>query len=173
MENGQIVTKNVDGISRQARGEFFENQIRYILRKSGFQDVQRGLKVYKNLNGLTGKPTPEEFSDIDIIANSKNKREVIICELKNWSIEVSQKVIEDWVQSKLNPIVGFLQTELGPRIAIEAWYIVSKKQQDTDVVEIRKKCKCNIKVYSKLELIDDVLSKIDPLAAKELRPIIL
>jgi hypothetical protein len=52
-------------------------------------------------------------------------------------------------------------------------YIVSRKQQGIDLAEIRKKCKCDIKVYSKLELIDDVMSQIDPLAAKELRPIIL
>jgi len=173
MANSQLVTKKIEGISRQSRGEFFENQIRYILRKSGFKDVQRGLKVYRSQKGLTEKPTPKEFTDIDIITNNENRKKVIICELKNWDIEVPQKEIEDWVQNKLNLIVDFLQTDLGVKNVVEAWYIVSQKQQGIDENKIKKKCKCEIKVYSKVEFIDDVGSKIDPFIAKELRPIVL
>jgi len=173
IEKGLLVTKKIDGISRQSRGELFENQIRYILRQIGFQDVQRGLKIYKSDRGLTEKPTMREFTDIDIIARSEKEKKVIICELKNWYTELPQKKIEEWVQDKLNALVDYLRKELNIQDEIEAWYIVSKKPASINEDEIVKKCKCNIKIFSKLELIDNVLSKKNPFVANELRPIVL
>jgi len=170
--DGQLVTKKIDGLSRYARGEFFENQIRYILKKSGFRDVQRGLKIYVSERGLTEKKTPKEFTDIDIIAQSKDQKKLIVCELKNWNIKIPQKKIEDWVQNKLNVIVDYLHKGLDMKSDIEAWYIVSQKSEDINENEIEKKCKCNLRILSKLELIDDVVSKIDPFLANELRPIV-
>lgn len=173
MRNGQLVTKKIDGISRQSRGEFFENQIRYIFRRSGFRDVQRGLKIYRDKRGLTEKPTPKEFTDVDIIARSKKGNKVIICELKNWHTKVPHTKIEDWVQNKLNVVVDYLQKELGIQDEIEAWYVASQKPEVINENEIKKRCKCNIRILSKSELIDDVISKIDPFLAKELKPIVL
>lgn len=149
----------------------FENQIRYILKKGGFQDIQRGLKVYKGKNGLTEKRTSQEFTDIDIVAKSKEK--VVICELKNWHIEVPQAKIEKWVQEKLNPIVEYVREKLNISGEIEAWYIVSRKSDTIDEEKIREKCKCEIKILNKIELIDGVISKIDRFLANELKPIVI
>jgi len=171
MSDGQLVTKKIDGITRQTRGEMFENQIRYILKKSGFRDIQRGLKIYKSEKGVTEKKTSQEFTDIDIITESKEK--VVICELKNWFITIPQKTIEEWVQGKLNVLVDYLQNKLKIDKEIEAWYIVSEKPDRINESEIKKKCKCNIRILSKLELVDDVISKKDRFLANELRPIIL
>ena len=171
IQNSQLVTKKIDGISKQSRGEFFENQIRYILKKSGFKDVQRGLKVYTTSNGLSEKITPEEFTDIDIIARSKEK--LIICELKNWYHEVPQNIIEEWVKNKLNPVVDFLRKNLNIQDDIEVWFIVSYKPKGLNEVQIQMSCKCLIKVLSKTELINDVISKMDIGLASELKPIIL
>lgn len=173
IRDGQLVTKKIDGISRQSRGEFFENQIRYILRRSGFQDVQRGLKIYRDERGLTEKPTPKEFTDVDIVTRSKDREKVIVCELKNWYKTVTQKHIEGWVENKLNVIVDYLKEELDIESDIEAWYIVSQKPGAINENEIQKKCKCNIRILSKLELIDDVISKVDQFLANELKPIVL
>lgn len=174
MKNGRMVTRKIDGISRQSRGEFLENQIRYILRTSGFEDVQKGLKIYREKNGLTEKPTSETFTDIDIIARSKTKNKVIICELKNWYREVPQEEIEDWGKNKLNVIIDYLSEQFDISCSIiEAWYILSKKQKDMDESEIEKKCKCKIKIMSKREFIENEISKIDRFLANELRPIIL
>jgi len=171
MENGQLVTKRISGISKHSRGEFFENQIRYILRKVGFQDVQRGLKVYRDRGKLTQKPTPEEFTDIDIVAKSDVRKKVIVCELKNWHIEVPQTRIEDWVQNKLNKVVDYLRIELGVQEDVEAWFIVSRKC-DIDETKIQEKCSCKIKVLSKLDLIE-IISEEDRYLANELKPIVL
>lgn len=173
MKNGQLMTKKIDGISRQSRGEFFENQIRYILRMSGFRDVQRGLRIYQSKRGLTEKPTPREFTDVDIITRSKDGKNVFICELKNWHKKVPQKQIEAWVENKLNVIVDYLKEELDIESDIEAWYIVSQKLGIINENEIQKKCKCKVRILSKLELIDDVISKTDQFLASELKPIVL
>lgn len=173
MKDGRLVTKKIDGILKQSRGEFFENQVRYILRRSGFTDVQRGLKIYKSEQGLTEKSTPTEFTDVDIITRSKSQRKVIVCELKNWYIRVPQSKIEDWVGNKLNVIVGYLQNELDIHDDVEAWYIVSQKPKGINENEIKKKCECDIRILSKLELIDDIICKIDQSIANELRPIVL
>jgi len=174
MEKGRLITKKIDGISIHSRGEFLENQIRYILQRSGFEDVQKGLKVYQGRNGLTERRTSKTFTDIDIITQSKTERKVIVCELKNWHREVPQKKIEDWVEDKLNAIVDYLgdQFAIGSDI-IEAWYIVSKKQKSMDENEIKKKCKCKITIMTKRELIDDEIGKIDRFLANELKPIVL
>lgn len=170
IQNGQLVTKKIDGISKQSRGEFFENQIRYVLKRSGFKNVQRGLKVYRKINGLSEKPTPKEFTDIDIIAESKER--LILCELKNWHIEVPQSTIEDWVENKLNPIVAFLRKSLNVQSKIETWYIISHKPESLDEEQIKLKCKCPIRVLSKMELVDDVIGKMDRFLANELKPIV-
>ena len=171
MSDGQLATKKIDGISRETRGEMFENQIRYILKRSGFRDIQRGLKIYKNENGLTEKKTSQEFTDIDIITGSKEK--VVICELKNWYIEVPQNKIEEWVQNKLNLVVDYLREKLNIQSEIEAWYIVSRKSEAINEDKIKEKCKCNIRILSKIELINDVVSRIDRFLANELRPIVI
>lgn len=171
MSDDQLATKKIDGISRETRGEMFENQIRYILRRSGFRDIQRGLKIYKRENGLTDKKTSQEFTDIDIIAGSKEK--VLVCELKNWYIEVPQNKIEEWVQNKLNLVVEYLREKLNIQSEIEAWYIVSRKSEAINEDKIKEKGKCNIRILSKIELIDDVVSKIDRSLANELRPIVI
>lgn len=172
IENGQLTTKRINGISRQSRGELFENQLRYILRQIGFEDVQRGLKIYRKKDGLTDQATSRPFTDIDIITRSKDK--VIICELKNWYAKVPQDEIENWIKNKLNVIVSFLEEKLGLKSKdIEAWFIVSQKPTDLDEALIRKNSRCNIQILSATELIEDVLSKINRFLANELKPIVL
>lgn len=173
IQDGKIVTRNIDGITSQERGEYFENQIRYVLKQSGFRDIQRGLKVYRDKKGLTDHLAPEEFSDIDIITSNKNRTKTIICELKNWDIVVPYEEIERWVQNKLNPIIDFLRNEIRIDKDLETWYIVSKKIDDINEDDIKKKCKCNIRILSKVELINDVIAKMNPIAANELRSIVL
>ena len=169
-QNGQLVTRKIDGVSKHSRGEFFENQIRYILNRSGFKEVQRGLKLYRRSKELSEKPTQEEFTDIDIIARSKER--LVICELKNWYLGVPQNTIEKWVENKLNPFVDFLRKNLNIQTEIEAWYIVSHKPEGLDEAQIQRKCECPIKVLSKTKLIDDVIAKMDRFLANELKPIV-
>lgn len=93
--------------------------------------------------------------------------------MQNWHTEISQNKIEKWVQKKLNPIVNYLREKLNIQNEIEAWYVMSRKSDALNEIEIQKKCKCNIRILSKIELIDDVISKIDRFLANELRPIVV
>ena len=149
--------------------------IKNLLEETGFKDVQRGLKIYKTgiKKELIDKPTSKTFTDIDIIAHNKKKNKIIICELKNWHYAVKHEKIETWVTEKLNPIVDYLRLKLGIDKDIEAWYIVSLKSDDIDENKIKNKCKCEIKILNKIELINDIIQKENMFIAEELRSIII
>ena len=171
---GWPTVQRIDGISKEFRGAYFENMVRYVLKKSGFHDVQRGIKLYRDADGaITDKTTNQEFTDIDIIAQSKKRDKVVICELKNWQTPVSQEVVEEWVERKLNRIVDFLRRDAGIKREIEAWFIVSDKSLIRDETTVRNKCSCAIKILDRRELIDTEITAIDPIIAKDLRALML
>ena len=169
-KNHQIFSNEIYGIASANKGEYFENQVRYILRKVGLTEVQRGLILYRKGNKLTESPTATTFTDIDIAARNKQGDTVVLAQLKDWNRQVPQEEAEDWITNKLNPVIDHLRTDLKIGRNIDAWYVVSDKQ-GLNHKFLATKAKCAFFLFDKDDFLD-FLANLNRGAVNEMRMIL-
>ena len=136
----------------------------------GYRDVQRGLPVYRKGSKLSEKPTPFPLTDLDVVAQDKPAKKVIIAQLKDWYKEVPQVELEDWTTNKLNPVIDYLNRDVKVGKDIVCWYVVAKTDE-LDITKLQALAKCPLSVFSK-EGFMDYLATQDPDTARELRAIL-